>query len=701
MRFMWLRTFCVVVALMSLAFLMGTGIILLNLRQNSQQFTERQAQISQSVLESQRKNSYNYGMQVFYDGSAKSLEQTELRLSSNRKDAYQLAGEMYNHTITNPIIEDLFLYYPGQEYVVGAKGVYSADAYGMLVHIADRSWKLETWKELMFQRRTGFFTVTQNEQIQLYYRLATVTENGRILVAKFNMGEVAAILESIGGSQSNSLTAIVDDEMRVYCYAGDGEFVDGQTNRLREIDRSRYFYVRVSSSEMPLHYVAVTETSAVSRAAGTVGVVAVGCILLSTAMAFWLSFYFTDRNMKPLLSLIDRYGRKERRSPNELLELQIQMDELNHENQEALMCIQQQKQQHLVSVFLNECFKSNAKNQQSVSTLVKTYDLSFENTHFVIVLQKWSERLPRVDLVNLVEEWEDDTLSVYWTQEAELDLFLLNFDWNEQENVAYHTFLRRLQDITGDLKSTAVSRQTNNIEEIRSCYLECLRQLKLPEGLSKESSRAYRGQVLYNSFAKYVQDQEYTNAGNMIQELYSGFVDLGSELERENKRWRIMSLLLAAPESQRHERELAALAAEREGARWCEQLRKVLRQMQRTHQFAASAAGDDSVAAQIRAFIDKEYGNPSLNLQMISEFVGLSESYVSKIFKSEYDMGISQYLNMVRIEQAKALLQMDTLSIKAIALQVGYASDANFIRVFKKLEGRTPGAYRYQEDESC
>ena len=105
-RFVWLRAFCVIVALMSLVFLAGTGIILINLKQNIHQFTQRQAQISQSILEAEWENNFNYGMQLFYDNTVKSMEKTDLQAYENREDAYMISSGMYNHIITNPVIDD-------------------------------------------------------------------------------------------------------------------------------------------------------------------------------------------------------------------------------------------------------------------------------------------------------------------------------------------------------------------------------------------------------------------------------------------------------------------------------------------------------------------------------------------------------------------------------------------------------------------
>lgn len=52
-----------------------------------------------------------------------------------------------------------------------------------------------------------------------------------------------------------------------------------------------------------------------------------------------------------------------------------------------------------------------------------------------------------------------------------------------------------------------------------------------------------------------------------------------------------------------------------------------------------------------------------------------------------------EYLNLVRIEQAKTLLRDSNMKIYQIALEVGYSNPSYFYEVFKKLTGKRPREY--------
>ncbi|MDR6551773.1 helix-turn-helix domain-containing protein [Paenibacillus qinlingensis] len=101
-----------------------------------------------------------------------------------------------------------------------------------------------------------------------------------------------------------------------------------------------------------------------------------------------------------------------------------------------------------------------------------------------------------------------------------------------------------------------------------------------------------------------------------------------------------------------------------------------------------------STAPRIKAYIDANYGDSNLSLNLLSEHFNLSTKYVSQLFKDEIGIKFTEYLAGLRIEQAKVLLNVSNDSIQEIAKQVGYDNTLSFIRMFKKIEEITPGDYR-------
>jgi len=101
-----------------------------------------------------------------------------------------------------------------------------------------------------------------------------------------------------------------------------------------------------------------------------------------------------------------------------------------------------------------------------------------------------------------------------------------------------------------------------------------------------------------------------------------------------------------------------------------------------------------NVKGQILNFIEHNYQNPNLSVEMIAEQFGYSRSYLYALLKREEEEGLLFYINKVRTEKAKLLLNNSNLPIKSIAEQVGFINVNSFVRVFKKYTGISPGKYR-------
>ncbi|MGN0968044.1 MAG: helix-turn-helix domain-containing protein, partial [Oscillospiraceae bacterium] len=84
----------------------------------------------------------------------------------------------------------------------------------------------------------------------------------------------------------------------------------------------------------------------------------------------------------------------------------------------------------------------------------------------------------------------------------------------------------------------------------------------------------------------------------------------------------------------------------------------------------------------------------TLTLEEISKHVHLNASYLSIVFKKETGQNFSDYLTSYRIEVAKNMLRQGDMSIAAISEAVGYADSKYFSRIFTRLVGIKPSAYR-------
>lgn len=98
---------------------------------------------------------------------------------------------------------------------------------------------------------------------------------------------------------------------------------------------------------------------------------------------------------------------------------------------------------------------------------------------------------------------------------------------------------------------------------------------------------------------------------------------------------------------------------------------------------------------ELLSYLQQNYSRP-ISLQELSARFHLSEKYISRYFKENFHLNLSQYVNYLRLSHAKHLLETSALSVTEVALQSGFSNVSYFIRTFKKGFGMSPLQYRRQ-----
>ena len=90
----------------------------------------------------------------------------------------------------------------------------------------------------------------------------------------------------------------------------------------------------------------------------------------------------------------------------------------------------------------------------------------------------------------------------------------------------------------------------------------------------------------------------------------------------------------------------------------------------------------------------KENFRSDIVLDSVASFVGLHPSYLSTIFKRSEGMSVTEYINVLRINQARELLEISDYRIGEIGELCGIPDPYYFSRVFSKICGTSPSEYR-------
>jgi transcriptional regulator GlxA family with amidase domain len=101
----------------------------------------------------------------------------------------------------------------------------------------------------------------------------------------------------------------------------------------------------------------------------------------------------------------------------------------------------------------------------------------------------------------------------------------------------------------------------------------------------------------------------------------------------------------------------------------------------------------DAVILRCQNWLAKNYERPDIVAELVRRS-GLPKRTFDRRFRAATGYSPLAYVQALRIEEAKHLLETGNEPVEAIAEEVGYADLASFRRLFRRLAGMSPGDYR-------
>ncbi|MFA9464584.1 MAG: response regulator [Velocimicrobium sp.] len=117
--------------------------------------------------------------------------------------------------------------------------------------------------------------------------------------------------------------------------------------------------------------------------------------------------------------------------------------------------------------------------------------------------------------------------------------------------------------------------------------------------------------------------------------------------------------------------------------------------------FFISESGKKSysvVVLEAVRYIKRQYYDPQLSSAQVANHVNISASWLSTKFKEEVGIGVSDFMNGIRVEQAKEMFDRGDYMIYEVSEKVGFTSSQYFSKIFKEFVGVTPNQYRRKND---
>lgn len=102
----------------------------------------------------------------------------------------------------------------------------------------------------------------------------------------------------------------------------------------------------------------------------------------------------------------------------------------------------------------------------------------------------------------------------------------------------------------------------------------------------------------------------------------------------------------------------------------------------------------NELTKKIIAYIEEHYDDPDFYMMSLVEAFGICDKTIGKMIKTYLNIGFSEYLEQLRIQKARILLENPEVPIRVIASESGFGSENTFYKAFRRIYKVSPSNYR-------
>ena len=84
----------------------------------------------------------------------------------------------------------------------------------------------------------------------------------------------------------------------------------------------------------------------------------------------------------------------------------------------------------------------------------------------------------------------------------------------------------------------------------------------------------------------------------------------------------------------------------------------------------------------------------SLDHEALARVAGVHATHLARAFRAQMRCTVTAYVHRLRVEWARTRIARDEAPLADVALDAGFADQAHFSRVFRRVTGSTPSEYR-------
>lgn len=606
-------------------------------------------------------------------------------------EAYRYSELMKNIKIANSMIEDIYLYYPVWDYIVGTEGCYNSRNY-FLLNSGLSSKGYAEWKSHILESDNinFFFSPLGKNEEKLYFRQQIPASRERdpqsILIIGVNDTEFMRLLDMALPNDDGTSIFVLTEEEQLYLSRmkesapSNSELQDLLTrnpNESEKVDEDGYVGWEMPSAHHAFYYVVLSNKEVLVAHIKSIQHLLIMGIILCTGIGLAISLFL---------------GLKQHKSIEKTI---------NSLNDKVLWSIKESA--------LGDVLNQRQSDPEALRNLFQTAGILFDYIYYSFILADVSfQRDKHQSKENLQEvgqslEREYSFVDVVPTLIGDTAVFLLNYESTDSD------LLCRIEELIWQQweKEDIRMRQSEvfmSESQMVSIYEQTLLFFHKELGLPGETIPQEKEEVLiFDRWKKALMLREYAEAKAMVPEVLASYVlSADDAYVRTSRQYAVINTVIQSAQGEDtryHGNHMPEWMNALKGCDSVKELSACLKEILSEFEDLGSQytmRQKERLSYKIKKIIEENYNQHFLGLCYISEQVGVSTSYVSKVFKEEYGIGVVEYMNELRIEAAKKLMEKEGITIKEVAEQVGFTSDIHFIRIFKKYENITPGVYKRQ-----
>jgi len=704
--------FTVVIVLLLCSILLG--FVLLSLRQNLLESSQTVADYIQESLDSKILEILKYRRVLELDPTITSMKKLSSKVSEIPSEYYDISVQLRNYTNVNAILESVQIYFKKADLIVGDLGCFKASSYYKLDNW-NSTTDFDQWSANFEQGENGFIVIEHEGNNTACYKKAIIN-NAEVVgyfLLRLNSYELLRVPNTTLITPSEYVSTAILLGQQVITQVGNSDelsvFLEEHTlpaiKAQISVD-SHMIYVCHSKFE-PFTFLFVSSLEKPMAPLRLMLIICISVLIVIGLFALYISFILGSKNARPIEEMLEKMGVDLEGKENAFAILEQNIDKLLTEK--SIRMGKLQEQQDMISgLFLNFILGGENLTESDAYRVASRYGLTFENPYFtvsVIIMKSSENETLRGDILSFfgnkesIVSYRRGTYVLLFNTEEILPLQELASQIEQMERVVFADIdvvigiglsYDQIIDIPLSYSEALyVASSGKHSQDTEAC---CYSRDLLPEEI-KQSINELHSLLIQQKYkqakalvtAMYKRDKiEYPNPSD-LRDIYDPIETVLLKAMEQCKRDGLQVGDLDITQVLTYE-DMASLTLQTNG---------LIDKLAKARAMGEKPVGP-SIAERAKGIIEKDFTNPLLGLYYVAEKLGISNSYLSTTYKATFGIGVAYYINQLRIDLAKQLISSTDMTVKDVALAIGFSSDISFIRVFKRHESQTPGMLRKQ-----